>query len=236
MLETSAIFCRSRDQLLEVRVAGGMATLSDADDIATSARASAPARGPGEALWWAQRYARRQVICVIDTAVAVPSAASLEALIGEDVRRPRQITVAGPRRTEESGWNGDCWLAAINEVTLRPVVNLHLPELASMGHLLSGCVLIRRQTLGVLPMSPDATWSFSLLVSVARSFGGNACASVDVDGMVPATPAASLVSVAMCSLGAWARGDASGTWADLIVDVVPGETGALLPPIAQLGA
>ena len=130
----------------------------------------------------------------------------------------------------------NCWLAAINEVTLRPMVNLHLPELASVGHLVSGCVLIRRQTLGVLPMSPDATWSFSLLVSAARSLGRNACASVDVDGMVLAKPAASLVSLAMCSLGAWAREGASGTWADLIVDVVPGENAALLPPITQLGA
>jgi hypothetical protein len=226
---------RAGDQFLEICVDAGAATLTDLSDNRRFLGASAPARGAGEALWWAQRYALRDVICVIDADLAVPDEASLRALIAEDLSWPRSIAVAGPPRSDGAGWNEDNWLAALTEVTVRPTVRLYAPALAAIGPLLTGCVLIRRQALAVLPMATDVTWSLSILLSAARILGTGVCTEIEREGIrVPAAPAG-LDRLAQQALAVVAQASGGEPFAAHLMADDPYEPGGLLPPLAQLG-
>jgi glucosyl-3-phosphoglycerate synthase len=141
-----------------------------------------PARGKGDALWRAVHATRGDVIAFVDADSAGFDARFALGLLGPlltdaDVafvkgayRRP--LTV-GVETVPEGG-------GRVTELLARPLLNLHVPELAGIVQPLAGEVAARRSLLESLPFPVGYGVEIANLIDALRHAGLDALAQVDL--------------------------------------------------------
>jgi glucosyl-3-phosphoglycerate synthase len=141
-----------------------------------------PARGKGDALWRAVHATHGEVVAFVDADSAGFDARFVLGLLGplltdDDValvkgayRRP--LTVGAETLPEGGG--------RVTELLARPLLNLHLPELAGFVQPLAGEVAARRTLLEALPFPVGYGVEIALLIDALRHAGLDALAQVDL--------------------------------------------------------
>jgi glucosyl-3-phosphoglycerate synthase len=141
-----------------------------------------PALGKGDALWRGLAASRGDIVAFIDTDTHDFDARFALGLIGpllvDDAvafvkgayRRPFRI---GDRTLPEGG-------GRVNELVARPLLNLHVPELAGFVQPLAGEVAARRSLLEALPFAVGYGVEIALLIDALRHAGLDALAQVDL--------------------------------------------------------
>ncbi|HZV74133.1 MAG TPA: glucosyl-3-phosphoglycerate synthase [Conexibacter sp.] len=141
-----------------------------------------PARGKGDALWRAVHATRGDVVAFVDADSAGFDARFVLGLLGplltdDDVafvkgayRRP--LTVGAEIVPEGGG--------RVTELLARPLLNLHVPELAGIVQPLAGELAARRWLLEALPFPVGYGVEIALLIDALRHVGLDALAQVDL--------------------------------------------------------
>jgi glucosyl-3-phosphoglycerate synthase len=141
-----------------------------------------PARGKGDALWRALHATRGDVVAFVDADSAGFEAHFALGLLGPlltdpDVafvkgayRRPLQV---GAETVPEGG-------GRVTELLARPLLNLHLPELAGIVQPLAGEMAARRTLLERLPFPVGYGVEIGLLIDALHHAGLDALAQVDL--------------------------------------------------------
>jgi glucosyl-3-phosphoglycerate synthase len=141
-----------------------------------------PARGKGDALWRAVHATRGELVVFADADSADFDARFVLGLLGplltdDDVafvkgayRRPLTI---GAEVVPEGG-------GRVTELLARPLLNLHVPELAGIVQPLAGEFAARRTLLEALPFPVGYGVEIALLIDALRHAGLDALAQVDL--------------------------------------------------------
>jgi glucosyl-3-phosphoglycerate synthase len=141
-----------------------------------------PARGKGDALWRAVHVTRGDVVAFVDADSAGFDPRFALGLLGPlltdpDVafvkgayRRPLQV---GAEIVPEGG-------GRVTELLARPLLNLHVPELAGIVQPLAGEMAARRTLLEALPFPVGYGVEIALLIDALRHAGLDALAQVDL--------------------------------------------------------
>jgi glucosyl-3-phosphoglycerate synthase len=141
-----------------------------------------PARGKGDALWRGLAASRGDFVAFIDTDTDDFDARFALGLIGPlladaDVafvkgayRRPFKL---GDQTSPEGG-------GRVNELVARPLLNLHVPELAGFVQPLAGEVAARRTLLEALPFAVGYGVEIAMLIDALRHARLDALAQVDL--------------------------------------------------------
>jgi glucosyl-3-phosphoglycerate synthase len=141
-----------------------------------------PARGKGDALWRAVHATRGDVVAFVDADSADFDPRYVLGLLGplltdDEVafvkgayRRP--LTVGGEVVPEGGG--------RVTELLARPLLNLHVPELAGIVQPLAGEMAARRELLEALPFPVGYGVEIALLIDALRHAGLDALAQVDL--------------------------------------------------------
>jgi glucosyl-3-phosphoglycerate synthase len=141
-----------------------------------------PARGKGDALWRAVHVTRGEVVAFVDADSAGFDARFVLGLLGplltdDEIafvkgayRRP--LTV-GQEVVPEGG-------GRVTELLARPLLNLHVPELAGIVQPLAGEVAARRTLLEALSFPVGYGVEIAMLIDACRHAGLDALAQVDL--------------------------------------------------------
>ncbi|MFL5818500.1 MAG: glucosyl-3-phosphoglycerate synthase [Conexibacter sp.] len=141
-----------------------------------------PARGKGDALWRAVHATRGDVVAFVDADSADFDSRFVLGLLGplltDDAvafvkgayRRP--LTVGAETVPEGGG--------RVTELLARPLLNLHVPELAGVVQPLAGEMAARRVLLEQLPFPVGYGVEIALLIDALRVAGLDALAQVDL--------------------------------------------------------
>jgi glucosyl-3-phosphoglycerate synthase len=141
-----------------------------------------PARGKGDAMWRALAATRGEVVAFVDADTEDFDPRFVLGLIGplladEAVafvkgayRRPLRI---GGETVPDGG-------GRVTELVARPLLNLHVPELAGFAQPLAGEVAARRSLLEALPFPVGYGVEVALLIDALRHGGLDALAQVDL--------------------------------------------------------
>jgi len=141
-----------------------------------------PARGKGDALWRAVHATHGEVVAFLDADSAGFDPRFALGLLGplltdDEVafvkgayRRP--LTVGGETVPEGGG--------RVTELLARPLLNLHVPELAGIVQPLAGEVAARRSLLEALPFPVGYGVEIANLIDALRHAGLDALAQVDL--------------------------------------------------------
>lgn len=141
-----------------------------------------PVRGKGDALWRALHVTRGDVVAFVDADSAGFDARFVLGLLGPlltdaDVafvkgayRRP--LTVGAETLPDGGG--------RVTELLARPLLNLHVPELAAIVQPLAGEVAARRSLLEALPFPVGYGVEIANLIDALRHVGPDALAQVDL--------------------------------------------------------
>jgi glucosyl-3-phosphoglycerate synthase len=155
------------------------ATVVQEDDVLPE---HGPARGKGDALWRSLAITRGEVVVFLDADTEGFDARFALGLLGpllvdERVafvkgayRRPFQI---GDRTLPDEG-------GRVTELVARPLLNLHLPELAGFVQPLAGEFAARRALLEALPFPVGYGVEIALVIDALRHAGLDALAQVDL--------------------------------------------------------
>ncbi|HYV14537.1 MAG TPA: glucosyl-3-phosphoglycerate synthase [Conexibacter sp.] len=177
------------DELLVIDAASADGTAALAERLGASVVQEAdvlaehgPALGKGDALWRALSVTTGDVVAFVDTDTRDFDARFALGLIGPLLadaavafvkgayRRPFRI---GDRTLPEGG-------GRVNELVARPLLNLHVPELAGFVQPLAGEVAARRSLLEALPFAVGYGVEIALLIDALRQAGLDALAQVDL--------------------------------------------------------
>jgi hypothetical protein len=141
-----------------------------------------PARGKGDAMWRGLTATTGDVVAFLDADTHDFHAGFLLGLLGplfEDnalafvkgsFRRP--LRIGAEMRPDEGG--------RVTELMARPLINLHLPELAGFHQPLAGEVAARRNVLERLSFPVGYGVEIAMMIDVARTVGLEAMAQVDL--------------------------------------------------------
>jgi glucosyl-3-phosphoglycerate synthase len=141
-----------------------------------------PARGKGDALWRAVHATRGEVVAFVDADSEGFDARFVLGLLGPLLtddsvafvkgayRRP--LTVGAEIVPEGGG--------RVTELLARPLLNLHVPELAGIVQPLAGELAARRSLLEALPFPVGYGVEIALLIDALRHVGLDALAQVDL--------------------------------------------------------
>jgi glucosyl-3-phosphoglycerate synthase len=177
------------DELLVIDAASGDGTGALAADAGATVVQEAeilpehgPVRGKGDALWRALHATRGDVVAFVDADSADFDARFALGLLGplltDDAvafvkgayRRP--LTVGAEVVPEGGG--------RVTELLARPLLNLHVPELAGIVQPLAGEMAGRRALLELLPFPVGYGVEIALLIDALRHAGLDALAQVDL--------------------------------------------------------
>jgi len=142
-----------------------------------------PARGKGDALWRAVHATRGDTIAFLDAdSAAFDARTAALGLLGPLLTDPavafvkgayrRPLTVGAETLPEGGG--------RVTELLARPLLNLHLPELAGVVQPLAGEFAARRALLEALPFPVGYGVEIALLIDAYRHAGLDALAQVDL--------------------------------------------------------
>jgi glucosyl-3-phosphoglycerate synthase len=177
------------DELLVIDAASADGTAAIAQQAgATVVQQSAvlaghgPARGKGDALWRAVHATGGDVIAFVDADSADFDPRFALGLLGPLLTDPdvafvkgayrRPLTVGAETIPEGGG--------RVTELLARPLLNLHVPELAGVVQPLAGEMAARRELLEALPFPVGYGVEIALLIDALRRAGLDALAQVDL--------------------------------------------------------
>jgi glucosyl-3-phosphoglycerate synthase len=141
-----------------------------------------PARGKGDALWRALSATRADVVAFVDADTEGFDPRLLLGLIGPLLADPTLALAKGAYRRpfrvgEQTLPDGG---GRVNELVARPLLNLHVPELAGFVQPLAGEVAARRTLLEALPFAVGYGVEIAMLIDALRHAGLDALAQVDL--------------------------------------------------------
>jgi glucosyl-3-phosphoglycerate synthase len=176
--ELVVVDAASRDGTAELARAGGARVVQESDVLAEHG----PARGKGDAMWRALAATGGDVVLYLDadTEDFDPGFALglLGPLLTDDAvafvkgafRRPLRV---GDQIVPDGG-------GRVTELTARPLLNLHVPQLAGFAQPLAGECAARRSLLEALPFPVGYGVEVALLIDALRHAGLDALAQVDI--------------------------------------------------------
>lgn len=141
-----------------------------------------PCLGKGDALWRSLSVTSGDLVVFVDTDIRNPAPDFFLGLLGPLLTDPsiryvkafydRPIEVGGRRQASGGG--------RVTELLVRPLLNLHWPELAGVAQPLSGEYAGRRELLERLPFFTGYGVEFGLLIDTLEFAGVDAIAQVDL--------------------------------------------------------
>jgi len=176
--ELLVIDAASRDGTAQVAREAGATVAQESEILAEHG----PARGKGDALWRALHVARGDVVAFLDADSAGFEARFALGLLGPLLTDPDVAFVKGAYRrplhvgsevVPEGG-------GRVTELLARPLLNLHVPELAGFVQPLAGEMAGRRALLERLPFPVGYGVEIALLLDAHRHAGLDALAQVDL--------------------------------------------------------
>jgi glucosyl-3-phosphoglycerate synthase len=217
--ELLVVDAASADGTAQVAQAAGATVVQEAEILAEHG----PARGKGDALWRAVHATHGDVVAFVDADSAGFDARFALGLLGPLLTDPavafvkgayrRPLTVGAETVPEGGG--------RVTELLARPLLNLHLPELAGIVQPLAGEVAARRELLEALPFPVGYGVEIANLIDALRHAGLDAIAQVDLGERRNAhQPLHALSAMAYAVLVAAERR-------------IHGDAGALPPPLAR---
>jgi glucosyl-3-phosphoglycerate synthase len=141
-----------------------------------------PSRGKGDALWRALAVTRGEVVAFVDADSADFDPRFVLGLIGPLLTDDGLMLVKGAYRRPlrvggESIADGG---GRVSELMARPLLNLHVPELAGFVQPLAGEVAARRSLLEALPFPVGYGVEIAMLIDALRTVGLDALGQVDL--------------------------------------------------------
>lgn len=176
--ELLVVDAASADGTAAIARAGGATVVQESEILAEHG----PARGKGDALWRALHVAGGDVIAFVDADSAGFDARFALGLLGPLLTDPDVAFVKGAYRrplhvgaevVPEGG-------GRVTELLARPLLNLHVPELAGFVQPLAGEMAGRRALLERLPFPVGYGVEIALLLDAHRHAGLDALAQVDL--------------------------------------------------------
>jgi glucosyl-3-phosphoglycerate synthase len=177
--ELLVIDAASGDDTAAIARAAGAAVVQEADVLPEHG----PARGKGDALWRAVHATHSDVVAFVDAdSAAFDARGAVCGLLGPLLTDAeiafvkgaynRPLTV-GVETVPEGG-------GRVTELLARPLLNLHVPELAGIVQPLAGEVAARRTLLEALPFPVGYGVEIANLIDALRHAGLDALAQVDL--------------------------------------------------------
>jgi glucosyl-3-phosphoglycerate synthase len=159
----------SRDGTAAVAAAHGAVVVQESALLAQYG----PARGKGDAMWRALSATHNELIVFLDADTEDFSPRLLLGLLAPLLREPAVQFVKGTYRRpfrDDSGTASDGG-GRVTELLARPLINLHLPELAGFSQPLAGEVAGRRTLLESLPFPVGYGVEIAMLIDAHRAVG-----------------------------------------------------------------
>ena len=159
----------SRDGTAAVAAAHGAAVVQESALLAQFG----PARGKGDAMWRALSATRNEIVVFLDADTEDFSPRLLLGLLAPLLREPAVQFVKGAYRRpfrDRSGTTSDGG-GRVTELLARPLINLHLPELAAFSQPLAGEVAGRRALLESLAFPVGYGVEIAMLIDAHRAVG-----------------------------------------------------------------
>lgn len=176
--ELLVIDAASADGTAQIAAAAGATVVQESEVLAEHG----PARGKGDALWRGLHVARGDVVAFVDADSEGFDARFALGLLGPLLTDPGVAFVKGAYRrplhvgaevVPEGG-------GRVTELLARPLLNLHVPELAGIVQPLAGEFAARRALLEALPFPVGYGVEIALLIDAYRDAGLDALAQVDL--------------------------------------------------------
>ncbi len=176
--ELVVIDAASRDGTADLARAEGARVVQESEVLAEHG----PARGKGDAMWRALAATSGDVVVFLDADTEDFDARFARGLLGplltDDAvafvkgayRRPLRV---GDQIVPDGG-------GRVTELTARPLLNLHVPQLAGFAQPLAGECAARRSLLEQLPFPVGYGVEIGLLIDALRRAGLDALAQVDL--------------------------------------------------------
>ncbi|MGB2710187.1 MAG: glucosyl-3-phosphoglycerate synthase [Conexibacter sp.] len=141
-----------------------------------------PARGKGDALWRAVAIAAGEVVAFVDADTEGFDAGFVRGLLGPLLTDEAVAFVKGAYRRpfRAGGQTLPDGGGRVTELVARPLLNLHLPELAGFVQPLAGEMAARRTLLEALPFAVGYGVEIGMLIDALRHVGLDALAQVDL--------------------------------------------------------
>jgi glycosyltransferase involved in cell wall biosynthesis len=176
--ELLVIDAGSHDQTAQVAARAGARVLQQ-DEIATG---HGPALGKGDAMWRAVAVTNGEIVCFLDGDTEDPDPAHLLGLLGPLLTEPAVKLVKGA--FERPLQAGDVTLpnegGRVTELMARPLLNLHVPQLAGFSQPLAGEFAARRELLSSIPFPVGYGVEIAVLIDALRRDGLDALAECDL--------------------------------------------------------
>jgi glucosyl-3-phosphoglycerate synthase len=176
--ELLVVDAASADGTAGVAAAAGATVVQESEILADHG----PARGKGDAMWRALAVARGDVVAFVDADSADFDPRFVLGLLGplltDDAVAFVKAAYLRPLRVgAETVPQGG---GRVSELLARPLLNLHVPELAGVVQPLAGEVAARRALLEALPFPVGYGVEIAMLIDAHRHAGLDALAQVDV--------------------------------------------------------
>ncbi len=184
--EALVVDSASSDGTAEIAAAAGLRVVQE-DELMPE---QGPAQGKGDAMWRALSVLGSDVVAYLDADTANFDAGFVLGLLGPLICEPEIQFVKGcferPFRDRSGSGpeSGSIPRAGqggrVTELTARPLLNLHAPELAVFDQPLAGEMAARRELLVRLPFSVGYGVEIAMLIDAWRAVGLDGLAQVDL--------------------------------------------------------
>jgi glucosyl-3-phosphoglycerate synthase len=176
--ELLVIDAASTDATVEVAAKAGARVVQEADVLPEHG----PPLGKGDAMWRALAVTRGDVVAYVDADSADFDARFVLGLLGPLLTDPDVALVKGAYRRplQVGGETLPDGGGRVTELLARPLLNLHVPELAGFVQPLAGEVAGRRELLEALPFPVGYGVEIAMLIDAHRHAGLDALAQVDL--------------------------------------------------------
>jgi hypothetical protein len=176
--ELLVVDARSRDGSARVAERAGVTVVQE-DELRAEL---GPARGKGDAMWRALGELDSEIVAFADTDTEQFGEHFLTGLLGPLICEEQVQLVKGcfRRPFRSQGTLTPDGGGRVTELTARPLLNLHAPELAVFDQPLAGETAARRELLAQIPFSAGYGVEIAMLIDAWRIAGLDGLAQVDL--------------------------------------------------------